>query len=51
MAGAEAAVQRVIVDKPCIPSRLVRGSKFLKWPNPDGPVSYISLYFYNYVDL
>ena len=51
MAGAEAAVQRVIVDKPFIPPRLIRGSKFLKWPSADGPVSvaYISLLkFYMY---
>ncbi|XP_076803235.1 1-phosphatidylinositol 4,5-bisphosphate phosphodiesterase beta-1-like isoform X3 [Clavelina lepadiformis] len=36
MAGAEAAVHKVNIDKPQIPQRLLKGSKFLKWPKSDG---------------
>ena len=35
MAGAETIVPCFSVDKPEIPKRLVRGSKFLKWPKSD----------------
>jgi len=36
MAGAEAAVQRVICERPKVSQRLIKGSKFLKWPKSDG---------------
>nr|CAB3264927.1 1-phosphatidylinositol 4,5-bisphosphate phosphodiesterase beta-1 [Phallusia mammillata] len=36
MAGAEAAVQRIVVEKPEVPARLISGSKFVKWPKSDG---------------
>jgi len=39
MAGAEAAVQRVICERPQVSQRLIKGSKFLKWPKSDGDES------------
>ena len=49
MAGAEAAVQRVICERPQVSQRLIKGSKFLKWPKSDGDVSLnlIQLLFFN----
>ena len=44
MAGAEAAVHKVNIDKPQIPQRLLKGSKFLKWPKSDGDVSFFKLF-------
>lgn len=35
MAGAEAILPSFPVNKPPIPKRLIRGSKFLKWPKAD----------------
>ena len=35
MAGAEAVLPSFPVNKPEIPKRLIRGSKFLKWPKSD----------------
>lgn len=39
MAGAEAAVHRMKVEKPEIPEMLIHGSKFIKWPKSDADVS------------
>jgi len=47
MAGAEAAVHHMVVERPEVPERLIKGSKFVKWYKSDGDVSYfvISLVF------
>lgn len=48
MAGAEAAVQRVICERPKVSQRLIKGSKFLKWPKSDGDVSVDLIKFVQY---
>ena len=46
MAGAETVVPCFSVEKPEIPKRLFRGSKFLKWPKTDD-VSLHHIFFLN----
>ena len=38
MAGAETAIPKVALGGFDIPSRLLKGSKFLKWTSKDGEV-------------
>ena len=41
MAGAEAAVQSIFLEKPEVPKTLLDGTKFLKWIKSDGDVSVV----------
>jgi len=46
MAGAEAAVQKLFLEKPEIPKQIREGTKFLKVPKADGEVRNKTTYLF-----